>query len=178
MEATSLQRLCRRGTGDVRLERLSLQERQSLALWILGENIAGVAVDRFETNDVLRAQPGDGSVQQRLGSSAETDFAGHIKGDLVARLAAHELHGFADAALREDVEEWRLSQVDGQSLLPVLRMRLAAPTVVVDLGQIAELRGVREDGDALVIGAMTTHYDVQRDPLSAEQSIIGVDGFG
>jgi carbon-monoxide dehydrogenase medium subunit len=53
----------------------------------------------------------------------------------------------------------------GQSLLPVLRMRLAAPTVVVDLGKIAELRGVREDGDALVIGAMTTHYDVQRDPL-------------
>jgi carbon-monoxide dehydrogenase medium subunit len=53
----------------------------------------------------------------------------------------------------------------GQSLLPVLRMRLAAPTVVIDLGKIAELRGVREDGDALVIGAMTTHYDVQRDPL-------------
>ncbi len=53
----------------------------------------------------------------------------------------------------------------GQSLLPVLRMRLAAPTVVVDLGKVAELRGVREDGDALVIGAMTTHYDVQRDPL-------------
>ncbi|HEY3606026.1 MAG TPA: FAD binding domain-containing protein [Pseudonocardiaceae bacterium] len=53
----------------------------------------------------------------------------------------------------------------GQSLLPVLRMRLAAPTVVVDLGRIAELRGIREDGDALVIGAMTTHYDVQRDPL-------------
>jgi carbon-monoxide dehydrogenase medium subunit len=53
----------------------------------------------------------------------------------------------------------------GQSLLPVLRMRLAAPTVVIDLGKIAELRGVREDGDALVIGAMTTHYDVQRDAL-------------
>jgi carbon-monoxide dehydrogenase medium subunit len=53
----------------------------------------------------------------------------------------------------------------GQSLLPVLRMRLAAPTSVIDLGKIAELRGIREDGDALVIGAMTTHYDVQRDAL-------------
>jgi carbon-monoxide dehydrogenase medium subunit len=53
----------------------------------------------------------------------------------------------------------------GQSLLPVLRMRLAAPSIVVDLGKIPELRGVRDDGDALVIGAMTTHYDVQRDPL-------------
>lgn len=60
----------------------------------------------------------------------------------------------------------------GQSLLPVLRMRLAAPSTVVDLGKIAELRGVREDGDALVIGAMTTHYDVQRDPLVREHATL------
>ncbi|GAB2975036.1 xanthine dehydrogenase family protein subunit M [Amycolatopsis acidiphila] len=60
----------------------------------------------------------------------------------------------------------------GQSLLPVLRMRLAAPTTIVDLGKIAELRGVREDGDALVIGAMTTHYDVQRDHLIAEHAAL------
>jgi carbon-monoxide dehydrogenase medium subunit len=58
----------------------------------------------------------------------------------------------------------------GQSLLPVLRMRLAAPTKLIDLGKISELRGVREDGDALVIGAMTTHYDVQRDHLVAEHA--------
>jgi carbon-monoxide dehydrogenase medium subunit len=56
----------------------------------------------------------------------------------------------------------------GQSLLPVLRMRLAAPTKVIDLGKIAELRGVRDEGDAIVIGSMTTHYDVQRDPLVRE----------
>ncbi|WP_439377734.1 FAD binding domain-containing protein [Amycolatopsis lexingtonensis] len=60
----------------------------------------------------------------------------------------------------------------GQSLLPVLRMRLAAPTTLVDLGRVAELRGVREDGDTLVIGAMTTHYDVQRDPLVAEHAAL------
>ncbi|MGW5050923.1 FAD binding domain-containing protein [Actinokineospora sp. NPDC004072] len=53
----------------------------------------------------------------------------------------------------------------GQSLLPVLRMRLATPTKLVDLGRIAELRGIREDGDHIAIGAMTTHYEVQRDPL-------------
>lgn len=58
----------------------------------------------------------------------------------------------------------------GQSLIPVLRMRLAAPTTVIDLGKVAELRGVREDGDSLVIGAMTTHYDVQRDPLVREHA--------
>ncbi|MEV5850660.1 xanthine dehydrogenase family protein subunit M [Streptomyces sp. NPDC051985] len=53
----------------------------------------------------------------------------------------------------------------GQSLLPLLRLRLAFPELVVDVGRIPELRGVREDGDALVIGALTTHHDVVRDPL-------------
>ncbi|MFI9761716.1 FAD binding domain-containing protein [Streptomyces sp. NPDC051963] len=53
----------------------------------------------------------------------------------------------------------------GQSLLPLLRLRLAFPELVVDVGRIPELRGVREDGDTLVIGAMTTHHDVVRDPL-------------
>ncbi|GAA5145562.1 xanthine dehydrogenase family protein subunit M [Pseudonocardia eucalypti] len=56
----------------------------------------------------------------------------------------------------------------GQSLLPVLRLRMAAPTLVVDLGGIAELRGVREDGDEIVVGAMTTHHDVATDELLAE----------
>jgi carbon-monoxide dehydrogenase medium subunit len=56
----------------------------------------------------------------------------------------------------------------GQSLLPVLRLRLAAPTLVVDLGGIAELRGVREDGDQIVVGAMTTHHDVVRNDLLRE----------
>ncbi|MGJ7908335.1 FAD binding domain-containing protein [Actinopolyspora sp. H202] len=53
----------------------------------------------------------------------------------------------------------------GQSLLPVLRMRMADPGLVVDLGKITETQGVREDGDALVIGAMTSHHDVMRSDL-------------
>lgn len=60
----------------------------------------------------------------------------------------------------------------GQSLLPVLRMRLAAPTSLIDLNRIPELRGVRDDGDVLAIGSMTTHYDVQRDPLIAEHAAL------
>jgi aerobic carbon-monoxide dehydrogenase medium subunit len=56
----------------------------------------------------------------------------------------------------------------GQSLLPLLRLRLAYPNVLVDLGSVGELRGVRRDGDELVIGAMTTHYDVLHDPLVSE----------
>jgi aerobic carbon-monoxide dehydrogenase medium subunit len=58
----------------------------------------------------------------------------------------------------------------GQSLLPVLRLRLAAPETIIDLGRIEELRGIREDGDALVIGAMTPHSVVQSDPLVAEHA--------
>lgn len=53
----------------------------------------------------------------------------------------------------------------GQSLIPVMRLRLAAPETVVDLAKVAELRGVRDEGDAIVIGAMTTHAQVVADPL-------------
>jgi carbon-monoxide dehydrogenase medium subunit len=55
----------------------------------------------------------------------------------------------------------------GQSLIPVMRLRLAAPETVVDLNRVAELRGVREEDEAIVIGAMTTHSDVLSDPLIA-----------
>ena len=58
----------------------------------------------------------------------------------------------------------------GQSLIPLLRLRLAYPEVLVDVGRVAELRGVREDGDHLVIGAMTTHYEVLKDPLIREHA--------
>lgn len=60
----------------------------------------------------------------------------------------------------------------GQSLLPVLRLRLNAPEFVIDLGKIEGLRGVREDGDALVIGAMTTHSAVASDPLVAQHAAL------
>lgn len=53
----------------------------------------------------------------------------------------------------------------GQSLLPVLRLRMSYPDTLIDLGGIAELRGVREDGQAIVIGSMTTHDEVTRNPL-------------
>ncbi|MDO9454636.1 xanthine dehydrogenase family protein subunit M [Nocardioides sp.] len=60
----------------------------------------------------------------------------------------------------------------GQSLLPVLRMRLNAPEVVIDLGKIESLRGVRDDGDAIVIGAMTPHSVVGSDPLVKEHALL------
>jgi carbon-monoxide dehydrogenase medium subunit len=58
----------------------------------------------------------------------------------------------------------------GQSLLPLLRLRLAYPEVLVDVGGLDELRGVWDSGDALVIGARTTHYQLVHDPLVAEHA--------
>lgn len=51
----------------------------------------------------------------------------------------------------------------GQTLIPTLKHRLAQPSDVVDLSGIAELKGIRLDGDTLVIGAMTTHAAVASD---------------
>ena len=58
----------------------------------------------------------------------------------------------------------------GQSLLPVLRLRLAAPELVIDLAKIDSLKGIRDDRDAIVIGAMTPHFEVIRDPLIADHA--------
>jgi len=51
----------------------------------------------------------------------------------------------------------------GQSLMPMLNMRLAAPDHIVDLNRVAELAYIREQGDALLIGAMTRQRDVEFD---------------
>ena len=48
----------------------------------------------------------------------------------------------------------------GQTLIPTLKQRLASPSDLVDLGSIAGLDGVRREGDAIVVGAMTRHADV------------------
>jgi aerobic carbon-monoxide dehydrogenase medium subunit len=55
----------------------------------------------------------------------------------------------------------------GQSLLPLLRLRFAYPSVLVDVGGVESMRGVRDLGSALEIGALTTHYELTRDPLIA-----------
>lgn len=74
-------------------------------------------------------------------------------------------------ALAEGGEDAKV-MAGGQSLLPVLRMRLNAPSLVVDLGRIEALRGVRDDGDAIVIGATTTHSEVYHDPLVREHATV------
>jgi aerobic carbon-monoxide dehydrogenase medium subunit len=63
------------------------------------------------------------------------------------------------AALAEAGDDGKVI-AGGQSLLPILRMRLNAPEKLIDLGKVEDLKGISEDGDHLVIGAMTTYTDV------------------
>lgn len=82
--------------------------------------------------------------------------------------AYHKPTSIADAVkiLSEDPDAKPIS--GGMTLLPALKHRLNQPTALVDLGGIAELKGVKREGDAVVIGAMTTHYDVATSALLKE----------
>ena len=53
----------------------------------------------------------------------------------------------------------------GHSLVPVMKLRLAQPKTVIDISHVADLSYVREQGDKIAIGAMTTHYDIEASPL-------------
>lgn len=53
----------------------------------------------------------------------------------------------------------------GQSLLPMMKLRLAAPETLIDIGGIPGLAGVTGDGAKTVIGALTTYRELERDPL-------------
>jgi carbon-monoxide dehydrogenase medium subunit len=53
----------------------------------------------------------------------------------------------------------------GQSLLPILKLRLLEPVALIDLGRIPSLSGVEQEGEELVLGAMTTHYSVLSSPV-------------
>jgi len=69
----------------------------------------------------------------------------------------------------------------GQSLVGAMKLRLANPGTVVDLSGIAELKGIRKEGDAIVIGALTTHAEVAASPV-VKQAIPALaalaDGIG
>lgn len=70
----------------------------------------------------------------------------------------------AVAALTQHGDEAKVL-AGGHSLLPLMKLRLAFPTVLVDVGRVQQLRGIREDDSDLVIGAATTHDQVLHDPL-------------
>jgi aerobic carbon-monoxide dehydrogenase medium subunit len=73
----------------------------------------------------------------------------------------------AVAALAEHGDEAKIL-AGGHSLLPIMKLRLAYPEVLIDIGRVAEMKGVCEDGDMLSIGGATTHQDVLSDALVRE----------
>jgi carbon-monoxide dehydrogenase medium subunit len=57
----------------------------------------------------------------------------------------------------------------GHSLLPLMKLRLATPEVLVDIGRLSELSYVRDGGDYVAIGALTSHDELSRSPLLAAE---------
>ena len=78
--------------------------------------------------------------------------------------AYHKPSSVADAVklLSADPDARPIS--GGQTLLPALKHRLNRPTSLVDLSGIAELRGIKREGDKITVGALTKHFEVQYNP--------------
>ncbi len=85
----------------------------------------------------------------------------------VATSAQHAL-----ALLAEHGEDAKLL-AGGHSLLPMMKVRLAQPAVLIDIARVPELSGIRVDGDEIVIGATTRHADLaSSEVLAAEVPIL------
>jgi carbon-monoxide dehydrogenase medium subunit len=70
----------------------------------------------------------------------------------------------------------------GHSLIPLMKLRLAEPTALVDIARLAELKGIREEGGELVIGAATTQHELigsdllaRRCPILRETALLIAD---
>ncbi|MEU5883699.1 xanthine dehydrogenase family protein subunit M [Spirillospora sp. NPDC047279] len=75
----------------------------------------------------------------------------------------------AVSALAEAGEDAKVL-AGGQSLMPLLRLRLAYPEALIDLDRVDGLREIRPENGHLFIGAMATHHEVMRHPLIAEHA--------
>jgi aerobic carbon-monoxide dehydrogenase medium subunit len=74
----------------------------------------------------------------------------------------HRATSLDDAASLLGRDEEAKLVAGGMTLLPTLKLRLAKPSQLIDLADIPQLKGITEEGDAVVIGAMTRHADVNR----------------
>lgn len=72
------------------------------------------------------------------------------------------------AALREHGDDAKLL-AGGMSLIPLMKLRLATPGVVVDVGRLTDLSYIREEGDQIAIGALTRHRDLETSDLLSKQ---------
>ena len=83
-------------------------------------------------------------------------------------LAEHPDHAIELLGKREDAK----LLAGGHSLLPAMKLRIARPALLVDVGHIADLSYVREEGDTIAIGAMTRHKDLAESPVLRENCAI------
>src|SRR5438128_2763400 len=74
----------------------------------------------------------------------------------------------AIAALAEHGDDAKLL-AGGMSLIPLMKLRLATPAVLVDVGRLSDLSYVRDSGDHLAIGALTRHRDLETSDLLRDQ---------
>ena len=65
----------------------------------------------------------------------------------------------------------------GQSLMPAMNLRLISPELIVDIGELAELRGIAVNGDVVTIGALTRHVDVLKSPEIAAHAPLLTDAI-
>src|SRR5260221_690888 len=84
-----------------------------------------------------------------------SDFAYHRPGSLGEVLSLLQSNGDGDVKVL----------AGGQSLLPLIKLRLAQPSALVDMARVPELRGIVEEGDGIVLGAMTTYFQAIDSPL-------------
>ncbi|MGD0642157.1 MAG: xanthine dehydrogenase family protein subunit M [Roseiarcus sp.] len=97
--------------------------------------------------------------------------------------AYHRPKSISEAvALLSDLGEEARPLSGGHSLIPMMKLRLAKPTDLVDLNAIAELRGIREEGSEIVVGATTTQYEIigsslvaAKAPILAEAALVIAD---
>lgn len=75
----------------------------------------------------------------------------------------------AIAAIAEHGDEAKFL-AGGHSLLPLMKLRLAAPSVLVDVGRLDDLRYIRDAGDHIAIGALTRHRDIETSTLLAAEA--------
>lgn len=75
------------------------------------------------------------------------------------------------AALAEHGDEAKVL-AGGHSLVPLMKLRLATPSVLVDVGRVDDLKYIRDDGDRIAIGALTRHRDVEVSDVLREHAPI------
>src|SRR5512134_617331 len=66
----------------------------------------------------------------------------------------------------------------GHSLIPMMKLRLAQPKHLIDLRKVSGLAGIKDDKGTIVIGAMTTHWQVESSPIVREKCPIVSDTAG